>query len=929
QAALDVFWEKRKREAGKIAEKTPLHPRGGQVFGKAQFNWRPTVDLSRLWRKSYFILGSVVVLLLSVAALLAYESAYSPGAVSEAHAKPFSRDDLLKRNVALRPNNNSCSNCHGVTTGMLDNCIGCHLTPPPPAQPIFKPATLIGGHSRQQLACTDCHIEHVGTEVKAGLVSYRLCYQCHNGEYRIKLAGDIGPAGTALPIPHGGTTGYTKVKRGEKGGEYWEGLTADRWRRSIARWQKVNPQINADPASLAASDSDNQFHKLHLGGIDTGSQQSNQMCVICHFDKSGRVDTKTDFGLHEAPRQACAKCHAISYTAESKEDSFPQAAREPANCKTCHQQHGESEEVISVARIIAEPGKEKEFLDTLNQTVEGIDNTAGPRGHELVGGADVLRQNRDVVTLANISANFGALPWYGWAAIISIVPIVGLFVMIAGGFARKSHLKAASREVKPGEDIVLTGGLDLDKLAAEGPAYPHPVINQQTCIGCHACVDACPHDVLAIVNGKSTPVALDQCMEDTSCQVECPTNPKSCIVVNTSKKIPARKVPTRDGRFKTNVEGIYLIGDVSGTPLIKNAINEGRRVIDAVLEDIKKDGPNSSADYDVAIIGVGPAGLSTAVLAKQEGLRYVALEQDNIVATIQTYQAGKFVFFTPPDKEVLGGIPLVVDPERPEGNTKEAMMQGWFDAMMQNGVEIHEEEGCKDIKNEGGVFHVHTEKGKTKEKVVYKARKIILAIGNKGVPMKLGVPGEELTIRVQPPPQVANHCPKCGSARKGTQLFCVQCGQQLPTKTLPPFEDSKVQYKLSDPRDYVNKKCIVVGAGNSAIEVAVGLTGFERDGDDIKFTSDTEVTLIIRSDFKGDLALGNKMAVYDCIDSGRMKVFFGCTIREITKDEVVIMTARSKEEKARMKNDYIFALIGGEKPTKFLESLGIKIGAEG
>src|SRR6185369_8272321 len=176
------------------------------------------------------------------------------------------------------------------------------------------------------------------------------------------------------------------------------------------------------------------------------------------------------------------------------------------------------------------------------------------------------------------------------------------------------------------------------KLAAldpDGPQYPHPVINAQTCIGCHACVEACPHDVLAIVNGISTPVALDQCMEDTSCQVECPTSPKSCIVVNTNKPIPERKVPNRDQKFMTNVPGVYLIGDVSGVPLIKNAINEGGAVIDFIVDDLKQEGLNGNADYDVAIVGIGPAGLSATALAKQRGLKYVALEQDQVVGTIQ------------------------------------------------------------------------------------------------------------------------------------------------------------------------------------------------------------------------------------------------------------------------------------------------------
>ena len=135
-----------------------------------------------------------------------------------------------------------------------------------------------------------------------------------------------------------------------------------------------------------------------------------------------------------------------------------------------------------------------------------------------------------------------------------------------------------------------------------------------------------------------------------------------------------------------------------------------------------------------------------------------------------------------------------------------------------------------------------------------------------------------------------------------------------------------MKYKLTDPDDYVGKKCIVVGAGNSAIEAAVDLVGFKRDGGSITFTRSNEVTLVIRSDFKSDLKLGNKMNLYDCIDAGKIKMVMRQAIKEIKADEVILMDARSSEEKGHLANDYIFALIGGEKPTKFLESMGIKIG---
>jgi thioredoxin reductase len=928
ERALDIFWEKRKREAGKIAGQTPLHPRGGQKLGRAQNNWKPTLDLRKPWRKSYFWWGALVVGLLSVGAFAAYENYYSPGPVSDPHYKVFSKDFLLRRNIA-NDSNASCSTCHGIAS-LQQKCEQCHTT-----QPAQVGSQAVGAfssdvypaHEREGVSCSECHTEHQGYEKEAGLLNYGLCYNCHNGEYRIRVDGEVGPAGTVLPIPHGGTVGYPV----EDGKWTWKPLRAEelKKKRLPETWVSIvpfAPNNQYGATTQAELDSANQFHAIHsLGKMSKmiGAGRGIQ-CFDCH---RGEIPTGGARGgelFRRSPRDECAKCHGVTYG-----DQTIQTVQ--ANCSTCHRQHNTSEDLVKFVGEIAKDGRQ------VDEALRSVTGGAGAEGTLAttriltgVGGASGIRQNKDTIVVNSITF-LGGIPWYAWVAMIGIIPIASLFTMFTNTARRKGSLMAATRQVRQATDTekALTSVLDIEKLKAEGPAYPHPVINKETCIGCHACVDACPHDVLKIVNGKSTVVAIDQCMEDTSCQVECPTNPKSCVVINTTKKIPARKVPQRDPRLETNVPGIYMVGDISGTPLIKNAINEGRRVIDSIEDDFKKNGRVGGADYDVAIVGLGPGGLSATVLAAKEGLSYVAFERDTRAGMIQqTYQAGKFVFYTPADKPVVGGIPLVVDPNKPEGNVKEMMLKGWFDAMMENGVKINEEEPVVEVKNENGIFTVFTEKGKVKEKKAYKVRKVILAVGNRGAPMKLGVTGEDIKFLVQPPPQVAKHCPKCGSSRKGSQLFCVQCGTQLPVKNLPPFEDTKVQYKLSDPRDYVSKKVVVVGAGNSAIEVAIGLTGFERHGDEIRFTSDNDVTLVVRSDFKGDLALGNKMAVYDCIDAGKIKAYFGCAIKEITENEVVIMHARSKEEKARMPNDYIFALIGGEKPTRFLESMGIKIGSE-
>ena len=464
-------------------------------------------------------------------------------------------------------------------------------------------------------------------------------------------------------------------------------------------------------------------------------------------------------------------------------------------------------------------------------------------------------------------------------------------------------------------------------LDLEGLPYPHPVINVATCIGCHACVDACPHDVLAIVNGKAAPVALEQCMEDTSCQVECPTVPKSCFVVNTTKIIPERKVPKRDQKFMTNVPGVYLIGDVSGVPLIKNAINEGGAVIDFVVEDLKGN-RNGAADYDVAIVGIGPAGLSATAIAHQRGLKYIAIEQDQVVATIQqTYQAGKYIYFNPTDQPVKGGIKL-----DGAGAIKEAMIGSWMQTIKSNGLVINEFESCKDLKSAGDHFVLVTEQDKARQQMEYRARRVILAIGNRGTPMQLRVTGEDLKLVTTSEPVMPQFCNKCGAKRVGESRFCQVCGNKFVPKPSRPIEDDKVKYKLSDPNKYSGKHLVVVGAGNSAVEAAIDLAAYRsEEGTEIVGWRDNIVSLVIRSNFKGDLKLGNKMMVYECIDEGHITAHFGRTIKEITTDEVVLMNARERDAKtakevARIKNDYIFALIGGEKPTKFLEGIGIKIG---
>lgn len=931
EEALRIFWEKRKREAGKIGIKTLLRPKRIRGMGKTQFNWRPTTDLRKPWPVAFFTWGAAVVLLTAMI-LLIFTNGYSPGSLSSPHlaAQPAALQ------IAKKANAGSCSNCHAILHTMQTNCASCHTTSH------FDPS-ISKAHLKASIGCLGCHGEHQGKDFRPGLVTSTACISCHNDRYRY--------GGKVLGIPHGGSVGYP-VKDGK-----WDVAQI-----SVATWQRKN--LPNTPADFSPSE---QFHLIHLSGVKEG----RLFCRDCHVTANNK-----DARFLSAPKSACDRCHSARVAAVAGPE-----------CVSCHEQHGVSKNQVASLR--------KEFTSPLLKArYENIEQAG-------IGGAGAQRQNQVAVSLPSLFARIGGFRWSLWFGIGALLLAFGFVVVLRDQSRNKKAISQFTQVKKPVREKGRT--IDLELMQREGPSYPHPVVDPVLCIGCHACVEACPHDVLAIVGGISVPVAPDQCMEDTGCEAECPTSPKACVVLNTKKVIPPRKVPRRDTNFMTDVPGVYLIGDVSGVPLIKNAVNEGAQVMEQVIATLNQS--TGKADYDVAIVGIGPGGLSATVLAKQKGLKYVALEQEIVASTIQNYPAGKYVFYKPDSVKDKGGIP-VPGP----GGQKEDLVKSWLDVIERNKLKINEEETCKSIKKEEGFFRVVSERGKMKDQVEYTARKVVLAIGSRGAPMKLGVPGEEMIFEVRPdfscfncgalrvpqrpfcancgqrfeiraksrtgfctecgieriagadscancnfkfqaeekkpeifgtmefspdmlkqlekatPKVDAPTCLECGSLYLDSHRFCPTCGVRILRLPQQPFQDSRVKYKLSNPDDYVGKHCIVVGGGNSAIEAAVDLCGFRRVGEKFIFMRDNIVTLLVRSEFKGDLKLGNKINVYDCIDAGKIKCMFGAAIKELTETEAVIINVRSKQEIARIPNDYAFALIGGEKPTKFLEQIGIKIG---
>ncbi|MEP6911650.1 MAG: FHA domain-containing protein [bacterium] len=304
--ALDIFWDKRIREAGKMVRPSVLFPRGQRRTGKAAFNWRPTSDLRRKWPGSFFIWGVVIVGLGSVGAALFYASAFAPAPVSQAHAATKLG---LSPAIAKRPSANSCTSCHSLSASVEQNCASCHQAEG------FVPS-VIKSHRDAGIGCVACHAEHKGAGFRPRDAAFLTCTGCHND------ANQRTYGGRSVNTPHGGTFGYPVVK----GKWIWQGLDEEEW---------ILKQI---PLTRLPADDDDawrskQFHALHLYRVRApenlaGNAERQMSCSSCH-KSFNPIDRDT-------PRQTCAQCHngqidpATSHTLV--------AANKP-NCTSCHVQH--------------------------------------------------------------------------------------------------------------------------------------------------------------------------------------------------------------------------------------------------------------------------------------------------------------------------------------------------------------------------------------------------------------------------------------------------------------------------------------------------------------------------------------------------------------------------------------------------------------
>ena len=382
------------------------------------------------------------------------------------------------------------------------------------------------------------------------------------------------------------------------------------------------------------------------------------------------------------------------------------------------------------------------------------------------------------------------------------------------------------------------------------PASLHPVINPALCMGCGSCASACPEgNVLGLVEGKAMLINATHCIGHGACKEACPFDAITLVFGTATRGVD---IPVVKSNFETNMPGIFIAGELGGMGLIRNAVEQGRQAIGCIAA--QKGGGKDSDWLDVLIVGAGPAGFSASLGAMEHKLRAMTVEQESLGGTVSHFPRGKLVMTAPVKLPMVGKVSFTE-------TTKETLMAFWEKVERETGVNINYQERVEEITPEGDGYRVQTSQS------AYRTRTVLLAIGRRGTPRKLGVDDESLP---------------------------------------------KVVYRLIDAEQYQGQHVLVVGGGDSALEAAASVA--EQPG--------TTVSLSYRSAAFSRAKEKNRKRIEDAEAAGRLQVIFNSNVVSISETHVTI----DQEGKIlELPNDAIIVSAGGILPTPFLKKTGIEV----
>ena len=379
------------------------------------------------------------------------------------------------------------------------------------------------------------------------------------------------------------------------------------------------------------------------------------------------------------------------------------------------------------------------------------------------------------------------------------------------------------------------------------PATLHPVFDPNLCIGSGGCFKACPEQAIGIINGKGALISPGRCIGHGACAAACPVGAIKLVFGTATRGVD---IPNLNPNFETNVPGIFIAGELGGMGLIRKAVEQGRQAIEAIAKRGRANTP-----HDVVIIGAGPAGIAATLAAKHLGLRYITLEQeDTFGGTTLHYPRGKLIMTAPMDLPIIGKIDIKL-------TNKESLIKLWQAVTQKTDLKINFSERMDRIERRDEAFSIITNQR------TYLTGSVLLAIGRRGTPRKLDVPGEEL---------------------------------------------EKVVYRLLDPEQYRGKHVLVVGGGDSALEAALAIA--DEPG--------TVVTLSYRNKTFDRVKLMNRERIQVACDSGRLKLLFETNVVGIRAATVELGHHGNTIELA---NDAVIICAGGLLPTDLLHDIGVEV----